>query len=108
MRKTLAILPATLLLLAGPAFALDAASFAAADLNADGAVDSMELGAAAGATFVDLDKNGDGVLSQEESAPIGVVPDLNGDGQTDLSEMIMGVQKDFTAADKDSDGVLRP
>lgn len=117
MRKT--VLAAAIALLTGAGLA--AAQQAPAmheghlnqlDTNNDGGVSKREYRVFMTESFARLDSNGDGVLSQTETAEV-LTPqqfaaiDANGDGRAGRDEFLDQVMRDFAAADRGGDGHLR-
>lgn len=83
----------------------------AADTDADGTLDKIEVDNAASATFDKLDSDKDGQLDKAEagtrlSKAAFAAADPDHDNQLSKDEYIAAADKDFTAADADHDGTV--
>jgi Ca2+-binding EF-hand superfamily protein len=82
------------------------------DTNDSGAVNRQEYQAFMNKAFEKLDADGNGSLSQAETADVLTADqfastDANGDGRVSRDEFMNRVMKDFAAADRSGDGRLQ-
>jgi Ca2+-binding EF-hand superfamily protein len=77
------------------------------DADGNGLISRNEFMAAAESRFNDTDRNGDGLLSQEEKKQARWAKvDTNGDGFISRSEFIAQAEKRFNDMDRNGDGLI--